>query len=101
MICYHESDTVVDNPKILQAHRPLDFGGGFYLIRSELQITSWAVKVVYANNSEYEFLNKYFFDFEIAKAELEVICFQILTFTYACECQRSFFISNISLSFLI
>lgn len=29
MICYHGSDTVVDMPKILEAKRPLDFGGGF------------------------------------------------------------------------
>ena len=27
MICYHGSDTVVDAPKILEAKRPLDFGG--------------------------------------------------------------------------
>lgn len=31
MICYHGSDTVVEAPKILEAKRPLDFGGGFYV----------------------------------------------------------------------
>ena len=31
MICYHGSDTVVNIPKILNAKRPLDFGGGFYV----------------------------------------------------------------------
>lgn len=37
MIYYHVSDTVVDVPKILEAKRPLDFGGGFYVTTSETQ----------------------------------------------------------------
>lgn len=31
MICFHGSDVIVDNPRILDAKRPLDFGGGFYI----------------------------------------------------------------------
>ena len=35
VICYHGSDTVVDQPKILTPKRPLDFGGGFYVTTDE------------------------------------------------------------------
>ena len=52
MIVYHGSDTVVDYPKILDAKRPLDFGGGFYVTTSEWQAEQWAVKVAYRNASE-------------------------------------------------
>ena len=36
MICYHGSDTIVDIPRILEAKRPLDFGGGFYVTTSNV-----------------------------------------------------------------
>lgn len=35
MIVFHGSDTIVDEPVILQAKRPLDFGGGFTLPQAE------------------------------------------------------------------
>ena len=54
MICYHGSDTVVDTPRILEAKRPLDFGGGFYTTTSKDQARSWAKKVAYRNNSKYK-----------------------------------------------
>ena len=47
MVCYHGSDTVVDAPRILEARRPLDFGGGFYVTTSAEQAKSWAIKVAY------------------------------------------------------
>lgn len=75
MICYHGSDTIVDNPKILQAKRPLDFGGGFYVTTSKEQAESWANKVAYRNNSNYKCVNRYEFDFEEAKDNVVVICF--------------------------
>ena len=52
MICYHGSDTVVDMPKILEAKRPLDFGGGFYVTTSKKQAKNWAIKVAYRNNTQ-------------------------------------------------
>ena len=75
MICYHGSDTIVDNPKILQAKRPLDFGGGFYVTTSKEQAESWANKVAYRNNSSYKCVNRYEFDFEAAKDNVVVISF--------------------------
>lgn len=52
MICYHGSDTVVEAPKILEAKRPLDFGGGFYVTSNKEQAEAWAKRVAYRNNSK-------------------------------------------------
>ena len=70
MICYHGSDTIVDIPRILEAKRPLDFGGGFYVTTSEKQARSWATKIAYRNNNHYRCVNRYEFDLEKAKLEL-------------------------------
>ena len=77
MICYHGSDTIVDSPRILEAKRPLDFGGGFYATTSESQAKSWAIKVAYRNNNNHRCVNRYEFDLEKAKLELTVIHFEI------------------------
>ena len=76
MICYHGSDTIVDMPRILQAKRPLDFGGGFYVTTSEAQAKRWALKVAYRNNNNHRCINRYEFDLEKAKSELTVIHFE-------------------------
>ena len=76
MICYHGSDTIVDAPRILEAKRPLDFGGGFYVTTSEAQAKSWAKKVAYRNNNNHKCVNRYEFDLEKAKQELTVIHFE-------------------------
>lgn len=76
MICYHGSDTVVDTPRILEANRPLDFGGGFYVTTNEMQAKGWATKVAYRNNHNHRCVNRYEFDLEKAKSELTVIHFE-------------------------
>ena len=73
MICYHGSDVIVDSPRILDAKRPLDFGGGFYTTTSEIQAKNWAIKVSYRNNTIQKYINKYEFDLEEAKKNLNVI----------------------------
>ena len=75
MICYHGSDTIVDAPRILNAKRPLDFGGGFYVTTSEMQASNWAVKVTFRNNTKQRCVNIYEFDIENAKKDLAVIHF--------------------------
>ena len=77
MICYHGSDTVVDTPRILEAKRPLDFGGGFYVTTSETQAKGWAIKVAYRNNHNHRCINRYAFDLEKAQSELTVIRFEV------------------------
>lgn len=75
MLCYHGSDTIVDVPKILQAQRPLDFGGGFYVTTSEVQAKAWAKKVALRNNSKQKYINRYEFDYEKAVQGAVVIEF--------------------------
>lgn len=77
MIVFHGSDTVVDMPRILEAKRPLDFGGGFYTTTSEAQAKSWAVKVAYRNNTAHRCVNRYDFDLAGAESELTVISFDV------------------------
>ena len=76
MICYHGSDTIVDAPKILEAKRPLDFGGGLYVTTSDEQAKKWAIKVAYRNNTNHKCVNRYEFDSDKAKQELTVIHFE-------------------------
>ena len=76
MICFHGSDVIVDKPKILDAKRPLDFGGGFYTTTSKFQAKNWAIKVSYRNNTIQKYINKYEFDLEEAKKNLNVIIFE-------------------------
>ena len=76
MICYHGSDTVVEAPKILEAKRPLDFGGGFYVTSNKEQAEAWAKRVAYRNNSKKYYVNIYNFDLAKAEKEATVIKFE-------------------------
>ena len=76
MICYHGSDTVVDAHKILEAKRPLDFGGGFYVTSNKEQAVAWAKRVAFRNNSKKHYVNVYEFDIEKAEQEVTVIKFE-------------------------
>jgi len=76
MICYHGSDTVVEAPKILEAKRPLDFGGGFYVTSNKEQAEAWAKRVAYRNNSKKYYVNVYNFDLAKAEKEATVIKFE-------------------------
>lgn len=76
MICYHGSDVIVDNPKILNNKRPLDFGDGFYTTTNKDQAKNWALKVSYRNNSNHKCINKYKFNIEEAKQNLVIVVFE-------------------------
>ena len=71
MKLYHGSDVIVDDPKIFEPNRPLDFGGGFYLTSSKEQAQKWAQRVAQRNNSEIGIVN--FFDFDLRKAQQELV----------------------------
>ena len=45
IILYHGSNQPVENPKILESKRALDFGAGFYLTSSINQAEKWAKSV--------------------------------------------------------
>ena len=42
MLLYHGSNIPVQNPRILELSRPLDFGAGFYLTSDKDQACRWA-----------------------------------------------------------
>lgn len=75
MTVYHGSDTVVDVPRILEAKRPMDFGGGFYVTTSKEQATGWATRVAVRNNTGNKCISRYEFDIESAQKALTLIRF--------------------------
>ena len=46
MYLYHGSNMVVENPKLIEQNRFLDFGYGFYTTTNKTQAESFAKKVV-------------------------------------------------------
>ena len=75
MIIYHGSDCIVDNPKILESLRPLDFGGGFYLTSNKQQAIAWAKRVAYRKKTALAHISSYKFDLSLAKKSLKIIQF--------------------------
>ncbi|WP_102399687.1 DUF3990 domain-containing protein [Haloimpatiens massiliensis] len=89
MKIYHGSDVIVENPKILQSNRLLDFGIGFYTTSNKEQAIRWAEKVSLRNNTVKKFLSVYNFDIEKAQQELKII-----EFKYADEKWLDFITAN-------
>ena len=44
MLLYHGSNVVVEQPRLIESRRQLDFGPGFYLTSSLEQAEKWAVR---------------------------------------------------------
>ena len=75
MKLYHGSDVIVDNPKIIDANRPLDFGDGFYLTTNKEQAQKWANRVAQRNGSDVGYVNCYEFDLDKAEKDLVILRF--------------------------
>jgi len=75
MIVYHGSNVVVDEPKILQSARMLDFGIGFYTTSNKEQAVRWAEKVAGRREPDEQIVSIYEFDFDMAESELRIIQF--------------------------
>ncbi|MCL2426788.1 MAG: DUF3990 domain-containing protein [Oscillospiraceae bacterium] len=75
MIIYHGSNVVVEQPKILQSERMLDFGTGFYTTSNKEQAVRWSEIVCERREPKIPVLSVYEFDFEAAKRELVIIRF--------------------------
>lgn len=93
MILFHGSDCVVDDPKILQSDRFLDFGMGFYTTNNKEQAIRWANRVHSRRKTESQIISEYSFDYEKAGAELQIIEFtepdeDWLNFVCDCRCGR-------------
>jgi hypothetical protein len=76
MLIYHGSNMIVENPKIFDEYRQMDFGGGFYCTASKEQAIDFTDLVYKRNkkgNSEYnkpKIVSIYEIDLEKAMNEL-------------------------------
>lgn len=59
MILYHGSLEIVENPHILEANRPLDFGTGFYTTTSLQQARRWVKLRMEQQNASVGYINIY------------------------------------------
>jgi hypothetical protein len=75
MIIYHGSNVVVEQPKILQSERMLDFGVGFYTTSNREQAVRWAQRVAGRREPADQILSVYEFTIEAAELELSIIRF--------------------------
>lgn len=62
MILYHGSNQIVDNPKVLNSDRFLDFGNGFYTTTNYSQAKNFAYKVVKRSETGKPIVNVYELD---------------------------------------
>lgn len=76
MIVFHGSCFIVNEPKIINVGRALDFGSGFYTTSNLNQAKKWANIVAYRNDVNKKIINKYYFDFENAIKELDILIFE-------------------------
>jgi len=75
MIIYHGSNVVVEQPKILQSERMLDFGTGFYATSNKEQAVRWAERVADRRETKDQMLSIYEFDLDAARRDLAIIRF--------------------------
>ena len=74
IILYHGSNQPVENPKILESKRALDFGAGFYLTSSSKQAEKWAKSVTLRRGIGKPILN--IFEFNENVNDLKVLKFE-------------------------
>lgn len=65
MKLYHGSNIAVENPKILQSDRRLDFGMGFYLTSSYEQAERWALLTAKRRGEGKQIITSYDLDEEM------------------------------------
>lgn len=59
MILYHGSLEVVQQPRVIEANRPLDFGPGFYTTTNLQQARRWVKLRLEQNNASVGYINQY------------------------------------------
>lgn len=75
MKLYHGSNIAVENPKILQSDRRLDFGTGFYLTSSYEQAERWALLTTKRRGEGKQIITCYHADEEIINS-LNILRFE-------------------------
>lgn len=74
MIVYHGSNMVVEQPKLIEQNRFLDFGYGFYTTTNQAQAENFAQKVILRRGGK-PVLNVYEFDETVQNSTLKVMRF--------------------------
>ena len=75
MILYHGSNVIVDQPKLIQQNRFLDFGFGFYTTTNRIQAVSFADKVTKRRRSGQRAVSIYEIDEACAFSECSILRF--------------------------
>jgi hypothetical protein len=75
VIIYHGSNVIVEQPKIMQGERMLDFGTGFYTTSNKEQAIRWAQRVSERREPKEQMLSIYEFDIKAAQRDLAIIHF--------------------------
>lgn len=75
MIVYHGSNLVVENPKLIEQNRFLDFGYGFYTTTNKIQAISFAEKVFRRKNEGSKQVSIYEVDEDKLFTECSVLRF--------------------------
>ena len=77
IVLYHGSSVAVENPRIIQSRRTLDFGDGFYTTTNKNQAEIFAQKVFARRKTGVATVSVYEMDFESASRELQVLRFHL------------------------
>jgi hypothetical protein len=72
VLLYHGSNVVVDEPRLIEQTRGLDFGSGFYLTTNEEQALRFSEIVIKRRKSGVATVNAYEFDMEMAEKTLSI-----------------------------
>lgn len=75
MILYHGSNMTVDNPKLIEQNRFLDFGYGFYTTTNKTQVIGFADKVTKRRKEGIKTVSVYEIDEKITFSECVVLKF--------------------------
>ena len=75
MILYHGSNVTVDQPKLVQQNRFLDFGFGFYTTTNKTQAISFADKVTKRRRVGQKVVSIYEIDEAVAFSDCSVLRF--------------------------
>ena len=76
MLLYHGSNIAVENPRLIEQTRGLDFGPGFYLTTDEKQAARFSKIIVNRRKSGSPTVNVYNFDMEAAGKSLSICKFK-------------------------
>ena len=76
MLLYHGSNVAVEEPRLIEQKRGLDFGAGFYLTTNESQALRFSEIVTKRRKSGVAIISIYRFDMETAERTLVVRRFE-------------------------